>query len=57
MEAREYVWGKRYRVGLGVDDRLHALVVQGVALEEVDDVELVGDTLASVLDAKVKPGR
>lgn len=51
-----YVWGKRYRVGLGVDDRLHALVVQGVALEQVDDVELVGDTLASVLDAKVKPG-
>ena len=35
--------------------RLHPVVVQGVVLHEVDEVELVGDPSAHVGDCKVKP--
>ena len=38
-----------------VDQRLHALVVSGLRLHEVDDVEAIGLVLACVLHPEVVP--
>jgi len=40
---------------LGVDERLHSLVVRTLRLDEVDEVELVGDILPHIGDSKVVP--